>query len=109
MRNSSGSSTARGSGAHQRIGCSAEYQGKTPRRYAWISHSGVSAPPTASRPFGSMSAREVGGRAVGGSVFCSHAIPDIEVEPSRDVGAPEGQVQSGLLEPGKTRRALARE
>ncbi len=89
------------------MGCSAENHGNTPWRYAWISHSGVSAPPTASSPLGSVSARDVGGRDAGGSVFWSQAIPDIGFEPSRDVGAPEGQVGRGLAQPFAAARPLA--
>src|SRR5688572_566110 len=71
-----------------------------------MSHSGVSAPPTASRPFGSCSARVVGGIAVGGSVFCSQTIPDIVRKPSGDVVAPEGQVPRREIDPRTARGAL---
>ena len=58
-----GSSTARGSGHHQRIGCPSWYQGKMPCEYAASSRSGARSPPAASNPFGSVSASCAGGNA----------------------------------------------
>src|SRR5215471_5073436 len=67
QRNSSGNSTARGSGDHHSTGCPGEYQGKMPRRYAAISRSGDRSPPAASRPAGSSSACSGGGNHSGAS------------------------------------------
>src|SRR5207237_6637865 len=58
---SSGTSTMRGSGLHQRIGSSSENQGKIPWRYPASSRSGERSPPAASSPFGCLSARCSGG------------------------------------------------
>src|ERR1700684_1833541 len=63
--NSAGNSTMRGSGDHHRIGCCAEYQGKTPRSYAASNPAGLKAPPAASRPGGSRNACSNGGNQLG--------------------------------------------
>ena len=49
--NLSGKMTQRGSGDHHSMGPSDEYQGKIPRLYACIRHSGLKSPPAASNPF----------------------------------------------------------
>ena len=58
-----GTSTARGSGDHQRIGWPSSYQGKMPWAYAASSRPGRRLPPAASSPFGSSSASATGGKA----------------------------------------------